>query len=158
MSTPDTGARNVDRQLLIESIVIMIFAAAMFAVTFTFHKVPAILAQGIQPTAYPRAVLIIMFLLAALQAVKATRLTAEDFALLTHPKPMKPVVFITVGMLIVFLLLMPILGTFLTVALFCPALALLWGERRWLLMGLSFAGFLVFLYLLFRVVMNVPLP
>ena len=58
---------NTDRRLLSESIFIMVFSAAMFGVTYTFDRVPDILAQGIQPTAFPRAILIIMFVLAAMQ-------------------------------------------------------------------------------------------
>ena len=119
---------------------------------------PPILAQGIQPTVFPRAVLIFMFGLAALQAVKATRLSAKDIANLKPSEPMPLIVFWTGGVLIAFLIAMPVIGTFPTLILFCPALACLWGERRWLAMALSFAGVIAFIYALFRMVMNVPLP
>ena len=150
--------RGVDRRLLTESIVIMIFATAMFAVTFTFDHVPAILAQGIQPTVFPRVVLIIMFVLAALQAGKACRLSPADLARLKPHAGVPAIVFFTVAALVVFLVAMPVMGTFPTLILFCPALACLWGERRWVMMALSFTGFIAFVYLLFRVTMNVPLP
>ena len=158
MSNSDAGTRLYDRPLLIESIVIMAFAATMFGVTFTFDRVPDILAQGIQPTVFPRAVLILMFGLAALQAIKAARLSPEQFAKLKPAKPVPVIVLTTTGLLIAFFLAMPVIGTFPTLILFCPALSYLWGERRWLIMTLSFSGFIAFIYVLFRLIMNVPLP
>ena len=151
-------ARQVDRTLLLESIFIMALSATLYGVTYTFDEVPAILAQGIQPTVFPRAVLVIMFALAALQAFKATRISVEDVAKITALKPIEPVVFITAGLLIAFVFFMPIIGTFPAIVIFLPLLAFIWGERRWLLMALSFAGFLAFVYVLFRLIMAVPLP
>lgn len=153
------GRRDLDRWSLTEAGVIMTFASVMFGVTFTFDKVPAILAQGIQPTVFPRAVLAIIFGLAALQFGKALRLSPEAAARLKPSRAGVPaIVFITSATLVCFYVLMPMIGTFPTLILFCPALAILWGERRWALMAASFAGFIGFIYLLFRVVMNVPLP
>ncbi|MDE0112590.1 MAG: hypothetical protein OXN84_09950, partial [Albidovulum sp.] len=60
--------------------------------------------------------------------------------------------------LIGFFILMPIIGTFPTLIVFFPALAFIWGERRWLLMALSFSGFAVFIYALFVAILNTPLP
>ena len=158
MSTSNKGDRAIDRTLLFESIIIMIFAAVMFGVTYTFDKVPAILAEGIQPTIFPRAMLIIMFLLAVLQAFKAMRISPQEALQLKPLKAIPLVVYLTALFLIAFAYLMPIIGTFPAIVVFLPALAMLWGERRWLLMALSFAGFLGFAYVLFRLIMNVPLP
>ena len=158
MPTPETGAKPAERTLLFESVFIMLFSAAMFAVTFTFDKVPPILAQGIQPTVFPRAVLIIMFALAALQAFKAARLTPRQIAELKPVKAIPPVAFLTAGLLIAFAAIMPVIGAFPAIAIFLPGLALLWGERRWILMASSFLGFIGFAYVLFRLIMNVPLP
>lgn len=158
MSDGTSPGRNVNRELLAESIVVMVVAVALFGVTFTFDHVPAIFAQGIQPTVFPRAILVIIFGLAALQAWKAVNLSAKAFAALKPNSGIPSVVFLTAAALVAFLAFMPRIGTFPTLILFCPALALIWGERRWILMALSFAGFIGFIYLLFRVIMNVPLP
>lgn len=149
---------NTDRRLLGESIFIMVFSAAMFGVTYTFDRVPDILAQGIQPTAFPRAILIIMFVLAAMQAVKSVRLSPEAASQIKPGKPVPIIVFITTAMLIAFVVALPKIGTFPTLIIFCPALAWIWGERRPWLMAFSFAGFIAFAYVLFRLIMNVPLP
>lgn len=158
MSGAISGGRGVNRELLIESLVIMVLATILFAITFSFDHVPAIFAQGIQPTIFPRAILIIIFGLAALQAWKAVNLSAEAVAGLKPSKPVPAVVFVTAGATLAFLILMPTIGTFPTLVLFCPALALIWGERRRVLMALSFTGFTGFIYVLFRMIMNVPLP
>ncbi len=116
MSTSDTDVKPIDRALLFESIFVMVFSA----VTYTFDKVSAILAQGIQPTVFPRAVLLIMFVLAALQAYRATRLSPQQVA---EPKPVKavpPIVFLTAGFLIAFAAVMPIIGTFPAIVIFLP--------------------------------------
>ena len=153
-----SGRRDMDRRSLTEAGVIMAFASVMFAMTFTFDKVPEILAQGIQPTVFPRIVLAIIFGLAALQFGKALSLRADTSVGRVPAKGVPAIVFMTSATLVCFYILMPMIGTFPTLILFCPALAVLWGERRWALMAVSFAGFIGFIYLLFRVVMNVPLP
>lgn len=148
----------MDRRSLTEAGVIMTFASVMFAMTFTFDKVPEILAQGIQPTVFPRIVLAIIFGLAALQFGKALNVRADASVERLPAKGVPAIVFTTSAILVCFYVLMPMIGTFPTLILFCPVLAVLWGERRWALMAVSFAGFIGFIYLLFRVVMNVPLP
>lgn len=158
MTTSEPDGRTIDGSLLRESIAIMLFAATMFGVTFTFDKVPAILAQGIQPTVFPRAILAMIFGLATIQALRAFHLSRDDIAKLQPRKKVPLIVFLTAGLLIGFAMVMPIIGTFPAIVLFLPALAILWGERRWILMATSFAGFIVFAYALFRIIMNVPLP
>jgi len=158
MSSTDTVERGKDKQLLIESLVIMAISAGLYLVTFTFEAVPAIFAQGIQPTVFPRAVLFIMFALAGLQAINAVRLSPVDVAELKPRKPIPKIVYLTALALIGFFLAMPIIGTFPTLFIFCPVLAFLWGEQRWALLVPSFAGFIAFIYVLFRIILNIPLP
>lgn len=154
----DSSHPTIKRNQLFEALAVMAFAAGMYGVTFTFDKVPAFLAQGIQPTVFPRAILILMFALALIQAIKAARLTPKDLSAFKPNKPIQKVVYLTVLMLIALPVMMPIIGTFPAFAVFLPALSFLWGERRWKMMVLSFAGFTAFVYVLFRLVMNVPLP
>lgn len=158
MTTPKAAEQAVNRTGLSEAIAVMAFAVAMFGVTFTFDKVPSSLSQGIPPTAFPRAMLILMFLLGALLAAKSLRVSPQAAAELKPLKAIPPIVFLTIGALIGFAILMPLVGTFVAMAIFLPGLALLWHERRWLFMGLSFAGYIAFAFGLFRLVMNVPLP
>ena len=150
--------RDFDRRSMTEAGVIMILATALFGVTFTFDDVPEILAQGIQPTVFPRIVLAIIFGLAALQFWRAFNLPREAGAGHVPATGVPTIVLKTSAALVCFFVLMPTIGTFPTLILFCPVLAILWGERRWVLMAASFAGFIGFIYLLFRVAMNVPLP
>lgn len=158
MFESERDERIADRSLLTESVVIMLFTVIMFGVTFTFDKVPAILAQGIQPTVFPRAILAIIFILAVLQAFKAVRFSNSVSGKLQPAKSVPLIVFVTAGLLTGFAWLIPVIGTFPAIVLFLPALAIVWGERRWILMVLSFLGFIGFVYVVFRLIMNVPLP
>ncbi|MDE0305197.1 MAG: tripartite tricarboxylate transporter TctB family protein [Albidovulum sp.] len=129
MSPEGVGERMIDQKSLVESIVIMVFSAAMYAVTYAFDEVPPILALCVQPTVFPRAILILMFLLALLQAVKAVRLSPADISKLKPYKPVPGIVYVTSIFLIGFFILMPVIGTFPTLIVFCPALALIWGRK-----------------------------
>mgnify|MGYP001627773169 CR=1 FL=1 len=155
---PDTSHRSIQRTQLFEALAVMAFAAALFGVTYTFDRVPPLLAQGIQPTVFPRAILAIMFALGAIRALNAIRLTAADLEFAKPPKSIPALVLVTAGLLIALPILMSVIGTFPALVLFLPALSMAWGERRWGLMALSFAGFTGFIYVLFRLIMNVPLP
>lgn len=154
----DTHHRSIQRTQFLEALAVMAFAAALYGVTFTFDRVPPLLAQGIQPTVFPRAILAIMFALGLIRAINAARLSAADIEFVARTKSIPPIVFLTAGLLIVLPIRMAMIGTFPALVLFLPALSLLWGERRWKLMALSFAGFTGFVYVLFRLIMNVPLP
>ena len=154
----DRGARKTDAERVVESLVVMAFAVFLYGVTYTFDEVPPILAQGVEPTVFPRAILIFIFLLAALQVVRGLRLSPEKIARLKPCTPVPRIVYLTAAVLVAFALLLPVIGTFPALALFCPGLAFLWGERRWRLMALSFAGFIAFIYVLFVVLLNIPLP
>jgi len=154
----DGTKHGVDRELLVESLVIMGIATVLFGITFTFDRVPEIFAQGIQPTVFPRAVLMLMFGLAALQAIKAIRLSEVDAEYLVPYLPIPKIVFFTGALLIVCVIAMRWVGTFPTLIVFCPTLALLWGERRGWMMLFGFSLFIAFAYVLFRIVMKVPLP
>lgn len=148
--------RNTEQ--LVESLVIVVASMALYAVTFTFDEVPPILAQGIQPTVFPRAIAIIMFGLGFIQAIGAIRLSAQQRAELKPYKPIPIIVYLTAAVLIGFAIVLPLLGTFPTLLLFCCGLSALWGERRWRMMALSFVGFAVFIYVLFIVLLGAPLP
>lgn len=153
----DSG-RVIDTPLLVESIVIMVFAASLYGVTFTFEEVPPILSQGVPPTVFPRGICILMLLLAAAQAVKAIRLTPDQIAGLKPYKRVPAIVYVTAIALIAFFVVMPVIGTFPTLIIFCPGLAVLWGERRWVLISTSFAAFIAAIYALFVLGLGVPLP
>lgn len=158
MAASDASEKRIDAGLLVQSVVIMAVAGGLYGVTYTFDEVPPILAQGVQPTVFPRVLLILMILLAGLQAIKALRPSVAEIAKLKPYRPIPRIVFLTALVLIGFFVVMPIIGTFPTLIIFCPALAALWGERRWKLMALSFGGFIAFIYGLFVMVLNVPLP
>ena len=105
-------------------------AAALFALTFGFEKLPAGLAGGFGAEAFPRLVLGVIVALAVLlfSAGPASEPQARIPAM----------VYYTGAALLVFMALVPVLGMLGAMFLFLVGLGYLWGERRaWLLLLIS---------------------
>jgi len=102
-------------------------AAALFALTFGFEKLPAALAGGFGAEAFPRLVLGVIAGLAVLLFL--TSPAGETF-------PRIPaMVYYTAGSLLVFMALVPLAGMLGAMFLVLLGLGYLWGERRvWLLL------------------------
>ncbi len=76
--------------------VILFFCAAAYAVTMTFEEVPAMLAQGIQPSVFPRTMIAVIAILAVILIIQG-RLRGQS-----PRKPVPLVAFLTAGLLAVF--------------------------------------------------------
>lgn len=102
-------------------------AAALFALTFGFEKMPVGLSGGFGAEAFPRLVL-------GLIAVLAMLLFAMGGAGERQP-PIAHRVYYTGASLLAFMALVSLLGMLAAMFLFMVALAYLWGERRaWLVL------------------------
>lgn len=119
---------------LVVSLIILAICGFLFYVTTTFERVPASLAQNVQPTLFPRlliAVIAVMALFLPFEHVQK-RQTGIDLDS-TREAPIKPIAYVTALALLGIVLLTPWLGTLLSMMLACFLLPLLWGERRvWL--------------------------
>jgi Tripartite tricarboxylate transporter TctB family len=104
---------------------VLVAAAALFALTFGFEKLPAGLVGGFGAEAFPRLVLGVIGGLALL-------LVFVPPAAETHP-PIPRMVYFTAGSLVAFMALVPLAGMLPGMFLFQIGLAYLWGERRHLL-------------------------
>lgn len=149
---------GIDMEKLLEAVIVAVLAAAMFAYTFTFEKVPAILAQGIGPAIFPRAILTVMFLLACVLAYQAVRPSAAELAKRKPYKPIPAIAYVTGGMMLLFVIGLYTVGTLVSIPLFTFGLALLWGERRHILSAVIFALFTLAVFLLFQVTLGIILP
>jgi putative tricarboxylic transport membrane protein len=128
------------------------FCAFVFYLTTTFERVPASLAQGMQPADFPRLVLAVIVLLTGVMVVQA-RGTVE--------KPRKPVpliVYLTVAAMLGLPLLSQWLDVFLAILVFCIVLPLLWGERRYPLIAAFAIVLPVVIFVLFSMVLEVRFP
>ena len=105
-------------------------AAALFALTFGFEKLPEGITGGFGAEAFPRLVLGVIIALAALLAFRSAQ---------GDPLPRIPGIVWTSGAsLLAFMALLPVLGMLPAMFVFLIGLGWLWGERRhWILLSSS---------------------
>ncbi|MDE0770055.1 MAG: tripartite tricarboxylate transporter TctB family protein [Opitutaceae bacterium] len=148
---------SINKEQLVEAIAIGAFSLTLLGVTFTFREVPEILAQGIGPAVFPRAVLLLMLILSVILGVRAVR-PARSGEVRKAMKPIPRIAYISAGMLFLFAVGLLTIGTFPSLLIFCFALSLIWGERRYLPMTITFILFAVAVYVLFEIALGTNLP
>lgn len=114
------------------SAVVLIICGLLFARTFAFDSVPASLAQNVQPTTFPRLVLLVIMAIALILPFEYRQKWHAGIDLDSDRRErIPPIVFLTGAALLVFVGVMPWLGTFAGLLMTAALLPLLWGERRW---------------------------
>ena len=109
---------------LVAAFAIITICVALFVVTLTFKKVPAVIAQGVQPSLIPQILLIAIAVLAVLLAIESLRRPSE-------PKSRVPrMVYKTGALFLGLIVTLPYLGVLLSLILFAFCMPILWGERR----------------------------
>ena len=132
--------------------VIVVFCAAVYAVTMTFPQVPAMLSSGMGPEVFPRLLLAVMVLLAGV-LVFAARGKPDE---IREPVP-RLVPFTAVGFL-VFPGLAWLVGLLPAGFVAVIGFGLLWGERRRMLLLASAAFLCILIYVVFVKAFAIPLP
>ena len=145
--------------------------AVAWRLTAGFDEVPAILSQNVPPTFFPRLVIGTAALLGGLLVVggirrrareSADRAAADDPS--TPPEKVEgaalppPVFWVTAGLIGAAGVLIPLVGTLLTLGLVAIALPLLWGERRVRLVVALALGLPGAIYVVFTVALGVRFP
>ena len=100
-------------------------AAALFALSFGFEKLPEGITRGFGAEIFPRLVLGVIIALAAGLAFIPWESEAQ-------PR-IPPMVWYSGAALLAFMALLPVLGMLLSMFVFLAGLGWLWGERRWFL-------------------------
>lgn len=121
----------VHRTDLVICVIILVASTALFIATMQFESVAEMLAQNMGPAIFPQMILILIFVLAL--AIPFEHLFLERGAQALdrdRRDPIRPLTWATIGLLLLIVLLMPYLGTFLTMVAICLILPLLWGENR----------------------------
>lgn len=133
-----------------------LLAAAGAAVLLDSRGYPPSLTEGAPgPAFFPRLLAVLLIACAAWLALRAWRKGSGAKA---GTRIRLPGVWIAVTWIAAFLLVWPLLGTVLSVPLLVVGLMWLTGERSWrtlVSVPLAFAGFI---YLVFMVLLGVPLP
>lgn len=128
---------------------ILLFCAAAYAVTLTFDRAPAAVAQNVQPATFPRLVLGVIAVLTLAMMAGAWRAPAR------RRRPLPPMVALSAAIMIGFVLAFQWLGIVPAMVLLCLGLPVLWGERRAYLVLPFGLGFPLAVYLLFVEVLEV---
>ena len=105
---------------------VVAIAAALFAATFWFEKMPEGITRGFGAELFPRLVLGTIIALAVLLAL----LPASSEPLARIP----PMVWYSGAALILFMAIVPVIGMLPAMLVFLLALGYLWGERRHLIL------------------------
>lgn len=137
---------------VLAGLILLAVAALGFWLTTDFRDVPAMLSQNVPPTFFPRLVLGLIALLSVVLIARGLRHTAA------RPARIRATVAWTALVLVLTPLAIGTLGTWLTIAAVCIAVPWLWGERRWLHMGLLALGMPVFVYAIFALALELRFP
>ena len=105
---------------------VIAIAAALFAATFWFEKMPEGITRGFGAELFPRLVLGTIIALAMLLALPRT--VAEPLP------PIRAMVWLSGAALLLFMAIVPVIGMLPAMFLFLLALGYLWGERRHLVL------------------------
>ncbi len=113
------------------ALVILAGCAALYYATTRFDEVSALMAQNIPPEYFPRLLIWTIVVLTVLLPFEHLSLRArkkdidEDRSV-----RIKPMAYVTAGLLIAVVASTLLLGTLIAMVLVCVLLPLLWGERR----------------------------
>jgi len=154
--TPETGERaakpvfaaRVPRDA-IAGTAVLAFCLGAYLITLTFRKAPAAIAQNVQPATFPRMVLVVMAVLAAIIIFKSFRAVDKP------QKPIKPMVWLSAIVMPGFVIAFYLLGILPAMILLCFLLPLLWGERRFHFIVPYSILFPAAIYVLFAIVLKV---
>jgi putative tricarboxylic transport membrane protein len=142
---------------LVVTLVLLAISGWLYYVTTTFEQVSELFAQDIQPQYFPRLVLFAIIGMSLLlpfehifQRRRGENIDSErEIRVKTLP-------YLTAVLLIVVVFLTDYFGTTLTMVATCLLLPMLWGERRWLLIGCFAILFPAAVTFLFTRVLRIP--
>lgn len=131
---------------------IVAFCAVVYAITATFPTVPAMLAMGMGPEAFPRLLLGVMVVLAGILALLA-RGKADEIR-----EPIPAMVYWTALAMVAFMGFLWLAGMAAALFVGFVGMGALWGERRWTLLVSSALILSAGIYLIFVKGLGVQLP
>lgn len=155
MSSPDPAAAGqsprggTDR---VVALVVLAFAAGVYALTYRFDEVPAALMSGLGADLFPRLVLGTLAVLAVLMAFNI------GSASLDRPAPLPRRVWATGAALAAFMGAVELIGMWASSFALLVGLGWYWGERTLWKLAASAGGLVAALYLLFVRFLGVSFP
>ena len=117
---------------LIVAAVLLTLCAGLYYLTTTFEEVAPLFAQDVPPEFLPRLLIWTIAILSLLMPFEhllkphGRAHFDED-----RSKPIKPMAYVTAGLLALIVLSIEFVGTYIAIVLACLLVPVLWGERRW---------------------------
>jgi putative tricarboxylic transport membrane protein len=131
---------------------LLALCALGYWLTTHFDEVPAMLSQNVPPTFFPRLILTFIVVLSAVLIALGLKRDAE------HKEALRPIVLVTAVLIVVAAVAMSTLGALPTLTLLTVALPLIWGERRYVIIGLLALATPVAVYIVFTLALHVRFP
>lgn len=128
---------------------ILLFCAMAYAVTLSFDKAPAVVAQNVQPATFPRLVVGVIAVLTINMMVPAPGRPARQRS------PLPAMTWLSAGIMVGFVIAFQWLGILPAMTLLCLGLPVLWDERRWHVVLPFGLGFPLAVYFLFVEILEV---
>lgn len=141
---------KISRDIIV-GIFLLIFCGIILLITLTFEKVPAIVAQGMQPANFPQIIVGAISVLAIIVIFQTKKNNPGQQSI-----PL--MLYLTSGLLIGFVALLTWVGSLAAMFLLCVTLPLLWGERRFFVLSVYSLFFPLSIYFLFFNLLKVRLP
>lgn len=136
--------------------IMLAVCAGLYYATTSFEEVSPLFAQDMPPERFPRMLLwVIAALSIALPFERWLRKEKGKVLDKARSRPVQPIVYVTVGFLVLSVFSIQWIGTFLVLVLVCIGLPLLWGERRLKILVPFVAVFPAAVMLLFTEVLGV---
>ncbi len=120
---------------LIVVAVLLALCAWLYYLTTTFEEVAPLFAQDVPPEFLPRLLIWTIVILSLLMPFEHL-LKPDGRAHFDkdRSKPIKPMAYVTAGLLALVVLSIELVGTYIAIVLACLLVPVLWGERRWKLL------------------------
>jgi putative tricarboxylic transport membrane protein len=133
---------SVHRVDLAVTAVILALCAFLFWDTTRFERVPASLAQNVQPTMFPRLLLAVIVAMAVFLPFEHLQKKRQGIDLdSTRRDWVRPITYVTGLVLLGVVIAVPWLGTLVAMVVACALLPVLWGERRYWLVAIYAIAF-----------------
>ena len=132
--------------------VIIFISLILFGYTFTFDKVPEILAQGMQPTMMPRLIFSLIIFLCFFQIYQNKSLKSENKDII------KRNAFITFAYTLFVVLIADKLGFLISVFLFTLVTPILWQRKDYVKITLYSFSMTIFVFVFFTLILQLKFP
>ena len=132
--------------------VILLFSIFSFFVTFTFDEVPPILNRGIQPSTFPKMLLVLIIFLTCLVYYLSFKSPWKKKENLERP------FFLTLFIFILFILIAKFIDFFLAIGSLSFLVSYFWGERKILYLLMVSILFPIIVFIFFETILGLRFP